>query len=270
MTFVDLALARRIDAAESSLCREIAEAARGDGEAGVWPIAGGLAVYAGPGSPCNKVIGLGLGVMPREDELARVEQAFGERGAIVRAEVATLAGGTAVWLSARGYALQGFECVLGRPLAEVVDTGPLVDIDLSTANDRAAWIDAFVTGFAHADEGSPQEDFPRAALEQAFDALCRTSGYRPYLVREAGTIVAAASLRIHGTIAQLCGSATIPAMRRRGLQTALVSRRLADARAAGCELAIVTTAPGSKSQQNMMRAGFELLYVRAILERAQR
>jgi N-acetylglutamate synthase-like GNAT family acetyltransferase len=86
-------------------------------------------------------------------------------------------------------------------------------------------------------------------------------------VREGGSIVACASLRIDGRLAQLCGTATVPAMRRRGLQTALVRHRLAAAAAAGCDLAVVTTAPGSKSQQNMARAGFELLYARAVLER---
>ena len=34
-----------------------------------------------------------------------------------------------------------------------------------------------------------------------------------------------------------------------------------------CELAVVTTAPGSRSQENMMKRGFALLYARAILVR---
>jgi hypothetical protein len=48
-------------------------------------------------------------------------------------------------------------------------------------------------------------------------------------------------------------------------QAALLHARLAHARAAGCELAAVTTQPGSKSQQNVQRLGFELIYSRAIL-----
>ena len=44
--------------------------------------------------------------------------------------------------------------------------------------------------------------------------------------------VAAASMRIDGSLAQLTGAATLPAFRRRGLQTALTLHRLADARAA--------------------------------------
>ena len=42
---------------------------------------------------------------------------------------------------------------------------------------------------------------------------------------------------------------------------------VADAALAGCDLAVVTTLPGSKSQQNVQRHGFALLYTRAILRR---
>jgi len=45
----------------------------------------------------------------------------------------------------------------------------------------------------------------------------------------------------------------------------LLVPRLADAAAADCELAVVTTQPGWKSQQNAQRRGFDLLYTRAIL-----
>jgi hypothetical protein len=55
------------------------------------------------------------------------------------------------------------------------------------------------------------------------------------------------------------------AHRRRGVQTALLSARLAGAAAAGCDIAVVTTQPGSKSQQNVQRRGFDLLYTRAVL-----
>jgi ribosomal protein S18 acetylase RimI-like enzyme len=56
-----------------------------------------------------------------------------------------------------------------------------------------------------------------------------------------------------GGIAQFTGAATAPAHRRHGVQTALLSARLADAAAAGCDIAVVTAQPGSKSQQNVQR-----------------
>ena len=75
------------------------------------------------------------------------------------------------------------------------------------------------------------------------------------------------SLRITDDVAQLTGAATAPEHRRRGVQTALLAARLADAADAGCDIAVVTTAPGSKSQQNVQRQGFHLLYTRAVLVR---
>ena len=49
------------------------------------------------------------------------------------------------------------------------------------------------------------------------------------------------------------------------MQSALLATRLADAAEAGCDIAVVTTAPGSKSQQNVQRQGFYFLYTRAVL-----
>jgi hypothetical protein len=43
------------------------------------------------------------------------------------------------------------------------------------------------------------------------------------------------------------------------LQAALLSARLADAAAAGCDVAVSVTRPGAKSQQNAQRQGFDLL-----------
>ena len=66
-------------------------------------------------------------------------------------------------------------------------------------------------------------------------------------------------------VAQLRGAATRPPFRRRGLQTAMLHLRLREAAKAGCDVAILTTEPGSKSQENGQRAGFALLYSRAVL-----
>lgn len=74
-------------------------------------------------------------------------------------------------------------------------------------------------------------------------------------------------MRVDGDVAQLSGAGTLPHARGRGVQKALVQLRLSDARRAGCTIAVVTTAPGTRSQANVMRRGFQLLYTRAILIR---
>jgi hypothetical protein len=88
--FADAALAARIDRAEARLCADIADSTRAtkpDSAPFVLPISGGLAVYVGPSSPVNKVIGLGLDVDLDVGALERLERDWGERGEPVRIEM---------------------------------------------------------------------------------------------------------------------------------------------------------------------------------------
>ena len=88
-----------------------------------------------------------------------------------------------------------------------------------------------------------------------------------YLACRDGAVAGAASLVRMDGVALLCGAATLPPHRRRGVQTALLARRLELAAQAGCDLAVVTTQPGSRSQENAQKQGFSLLYTRAVLVR---
>ena len=234
------------------------------------PVAGGLAIYAGPGVPMNKVIGLGLGEALEEAVLAEVEKEWASREEPVRVELSTLDdGAVARLLTSRGYRLLGFENVLGHALgAADVGAPPVAGLAIHhmAPDDIDLWMEVTIDGFAHADEGPlPTENPPHDVLEGIFRDMSGVAGFRRYLATVKAVAVAAASMRIDGSLAQLTGAATLPEFRRRGLQTALTLHRLADARAAGCDLAVVTTAPGSKSQENAQRRGFELLYARAIL-----
>jgi GNAT superfamily N-acetyltransferase len=143
---------------------------------------------------------------------------------------------------------------------EIAESGPAEFHD---------WLEAVVTGFAHPDDqGVPSdEEFPREVLERVMGDLAGASGFSRYLARRGGEIAGGASLRMEGGVAQLCGAATLPAHRRKGVQTALLLSRLDLARDAGCDVAVVTTQPGSKSQENVQRQGFQLLYTRAVLIR---
>ena len=108
------------------------------------------------------------------------------------------------------------------------------------------------------------EEFPREVIASA-ERDAAAAGVLPYLALRDGVIAGGASLRMTEGIAQLTGAATAPAHRRRGVQTALLLARLTDAAAAGCDIAVVTTQPGSRSQRNVQRRGFDLLYTRAVL-----
>jgi ribosomal protein S18 acetylase RimI-like enzyme len=65
----------------------------------------------------------------------------------------------------------------------------------------------------------------------------------------------------------IAGTATLPAFRRRGVQTAIAIQTMEDA-SDDVDLATATTAPGSTSQRTFERLGFRVLYTRAILVKA--
>ena len=271
--FCDPPLAARIDRAEARMCAEFAQlvGARSPGaRVTTLPLAGGLAVYAGPGAPMNKVIGVGLGDALDAGALAEVEAEWESRREPVRVELSTLDDGAAArLLTARGYRLLGFENVLGRRIdARGAVSGDVPGAEIVTIGDEdlERWIRIMLDAFAEPDAGPlPTEEHPRDELAAVFRDISRMPGVTRYLAVVGGDAAAAASVRFDGRLAQLTGAATLAPFRRRGLQTALTTRRLADAQHAGCDLAVVTTNPGSKSQQNAQRHGFELLYSRAIL-----
>ena len=275
MRFADVALAARIEGTECRLLADCAAAAarrRPDSRVFVQDIAGGVAVYTGPDSPFNKVAGLGFAGALDETRLDEVERAFAERGTPVQAEVAILGDpSVCALLTRRGYVLENFENVLGLrlPAANLPDIGTGIDVRVAHEKDHEAWLDVIVAGFASPDEqGVPShEEFAREVIDQTVGDMATASGFARYLAYRDGAAAGGASLRVCDGVAQLCGAATMPAHRRRGVQTALLAARLADAGGQGCDIAVVTTQPGSKSQQNVQRQGFELLYTRAILVR---
>lgn len=243
---------------------------RPDARVLVSPIAGGHAVFAGPGGPANKAIGVGFGASIDEAVLDAIEDEWRDRGEPMRFELATLADPSlAPLLTARGYRLTGFENVSGRPIgdADAVPALPAgVTIDEVPADDAEEWMRVTLDGFATPDGSAPNEEhYPRELLEAVMADFVATPGFTRYLLSVGGVPAGEATMRMDDGLAQLCGATTLPAFRRRGIQSTLVAWRLAAARAAGCDLAVVTTQPGSKSQANANRQGFALLYTRAIL-----
>jgi ribosomal protein S18 acetylase RimI-like enzyme len=263
--FCDVALAARIERAEARLTAESSDAARtrrGDAAGFARPFAGGVASFAEADSPFNKVIGLGFGGLPSAAELDEVERAFAGLGAPVQVELCQLAeAGAGAFFTERGYRLESFENVLGRRLD---DPGFPEDVRLCRDDELETWLSEVADAIAVADtEGLPShEDFPR---ETVVNAMRDMAGVRRYLAERGGEFAGGASFRVTDGIAQFTGAATVPAHRRRGVQTALLRARLAAATEAGGEVAVVTTQPGSKSHQNVQRQGFDLLYTRAIL-----
>ncbi len=190
----------------------------------------------------------------------------------MRVELSSLGGPeTGTLLTRRGYTLQGFENVLAISLPAPQRDIAGATVARTAEAETAQWIDVLASSFAAPDAyDGPivEEHVDRGALDALLEQTSEIDGFMAYLARRNGEVAGAGGMRIANGVAQLCGAGTLPAHRRRGVQTALLQQRLADAAHAGCDIAVVTTQPGSVSQQNVQRQGFELLYARAILVKA--
>jgi GNAT superfamily N-acetyltransferase len=270
--FCPAELAARIDRAEA---RQIIAIARGAAaidpglDSFVVPVGQGSAVFAGPSSPTNKMIGIGFGEALDPVTLDDVEARFAARGARLQAEVSVLAEPQAhAMLAARGYEPAGFEHVLGHPMGAAIGSLPVgIRVEAVAPRDLPSLCEVLVDAFAAPDVGGVGGDAipPADEIRRWFMVTMSVDGFRGYVARVDGAIAGGGSLRVDGDIAQFSGAGTLPRFRRRGVQTALYRARLADARDAGCTVGVVVTQPGSKSQQNAQREGFGLLYARQLL-----
>jgi GNAT superfamily N-acetyltransferase len=94
--------------------------------------------------------------------------------------------------------------------------------------------------------------------------LLHRAGWKLFLSYYEDQAAAVAAMHIHGKIASCALAATLPDFRRRGLQSALLQKRMDEAHVAGCELVSGQAAYASSSQHNMERAGMRIAWTRAL------
>ena len=258
----DLALARRIEAAEAAngfrVARAVAEASPGLG-AVAEPFLGGCALFGGVGSPLTHALGIGMQGPAAKAEFDRMEGFFRERGSAVLVDLCPLADvGLLEMVSSRGYRVIELNNVMIRRIVpgEPVPVREGLTVSVAGERDLDTWNRTVARGFQERDE-----------IDDSFvEMLAGTSRFgQCYLARRDEDAVAGGGMSIQDGVAYLFGDATVLAARRRGLQSALIQARMSDAAAAGCDLAMACVVPGSGSHRNYERAGFQLLFMRVNL-----
>jgi hypothetical protein len=261
MTFSDLSLSRRLERAEGHACAEYAEARRRldpDSGAGWIECAGAYAVFDGVDSPLTQSFGLGIFDELDPASLDVIERFFLDRAAPVHHEVSPLAGVAALdLLCRRNYRPIEISNVLYRSVEQPA-TGDQGHISVRVIGPEEAqlWTNISAKGWAH--EHPELMDFllQLGAISSARkQSLC-------FLAEVDGEPGAAGVLCMHDKVALFGGSATIPELRRRGLQTALLHERMRYAFNHGSDLAMMVAVPGSDSQRNAERKGFRIAYTR--------
>jgi GNAT superfamily N-acetyltransferase len=205
---------------------------------------GAFATFDGANSPCTQTFGLGLFEDLSHGTLDTMERFFLDRGAPVLHEVSPFAGVAALeLLCRRGYRPVELSSVLYGPVAQPAATSQNgVTVRVTGPEETEVWSRISARGWAHDHPELTDLLFELGAITAAREhTVC-------FLAEVDGTPGAAAVLSIHEGVALFGGSATVPELRRRGLQTALLEERMRAAVHHECDMAMMVALPGSASQ----------------------
>jgi len=261
MIFSDLSLAQRLERAEGFACAQYAvtRSKQFPYSNAEWMECGGAyAVFDGIDSPCTQTFCLGLFEELTEETLDSLERFFLRHDAPVLHEVSPFAGVAALdLLCKRSYRPNELSSVLYRAVQRLAGTTASgVTVRITGPEDAALWSRISARGWTH--EHPELMEF----LER-FGAVTAAREHTVcFLAKSDGTPGAAGVLCIHDGVALFGGSSTVPELRRRGLQTALLEERMRYASDHGCDLAMMVALPGSESQRNAERKGFQIAYTR--------
>ena len=219
------------------------------------PVGGGQLVLLGPGMYVNRALAVGHGVEITDEDLETVEALSERVGVPAEVEVSPRADPSLLEVAVgRGFQPTGFRTTLLRPVAREAPCRPNVVAVEEVCDDRglAVWQEVAAEGFGYTTPGQ------RRVSDVYTTAVHRLGETRLYIARMGSEAVGVAALTIREQVAILGGMTTLPAARRRGVQTDLIRFRLAAAARGGCDIAMVTAAPGSPSERNLLRNGFSI------------
>jgi len=259
--FADLTLSRRLERAEGNACLQFAEARRRlfpDSGAEWMECGGAYAVFDGIDSPATQTFGLGIFEELSAASLDVIERFFQDRGAQVLHEVSPLAGVAALGLlCARQYRPIEISNVMYRTVERPAVKGHAnITARVTGPEEAQLWNEISARGWTH--EHPELLDFVLHA-----GAISSAREQSPCFLAEIdGQPGAAGVLCIHDGVALFGGAATVPELRRRGLQAALLEERMRYAFDQGCDLAMMVAEAGSESQRNAERKGFRIAYTR--------
>lgn len=233
-----------------------------DDPARAMPWGAGALVAFGPGRYVNRAVGITL-VDIDDAGIEEIERFFAMSGVASSIEVAS-------WcppelldrLVRRGYAASWFRNVYAMLLDDAVPAPrPHVGVREVTARTLPQWLDLLASGNGISDPDG------RAMSDEFALAVHTVPGATDYVADVDGTPMGCGSLVRDGGLGWLGGAATVPAGRRRGVQTTLLRHRMAVAVRHGCDLVAATAVPSGDSARNLSRLGFTLAFAQVVMTR---
>lgn len=264
MILSDIELSRKLERTEGRANADFVETrARLDPDSGAeWiNVGGAYAMFDGVGSPLTQTFGLGIFEEATSENLERLEWYFKDRDADVLHEVSPMPDQSLLSLLAeRGYRPVELTAVMYQELTPGSwadhPTNPAISVRPIQDGEADLWA-------AVAAEGWSTEHESLGDFMLAFGKIAaRAAGSRPFMAEMGGRSVGAGSFAIYDDVCILSGATTIPDARRQGVQNGLLAARLAYAAEHECRLAMMCALPGSQSQKNAQRNGFDIAYTR--------
>ena len=264
MILSDIELSRRLERTEARANVDFVETrARIDPATGAeWiEVDGTYAMFDGVGSPLTQTFGLGMFEEATNENLERLEWFYKDRDATVFHEVSPLADLSLLsLLGERGYQPIELTSVMYQELRPDSwsdhPTNPAVSVRRIYEDEADLWAEV-------AAEGWSTEHESLSEFMLAFGKIAaRTAGGHPFVAELGGRRVGAGGFAIYDDVCILSGATTIPDARRQGVQNALLAARLRYAAEHECRLAMMCALPGSQSQKNAQRNGFDIAYTR--------
>lgn len=221
-------------------------------------VAGGIALFAGVQSPLSQVHGLGFERPITHDDVSAIERFYAERESHTTIDACLEAHPSLIdVLRDRDYEVVEEKHVLSRPLRDLTDlrfgNRPSFRGILLERTEDFEWAHLAARGF-YGDDDVPEW------MVVGFRAAQLAPSVTTYMAYVNGQEAAGAAMGIIDETAVLFSTSVLPAFRGRGVQQALIEARLYAAQRAGCEVAMVFTAPWSISQRNLQRWGFQHAY----------
>ncbi|AKU90942.1 acetyltransferase, GNAT family [Vulgatibacter incomptus] len=231
-------------------------------------IAGGIMSFDGVGSWANLAVGLGLDGPVEADELDRLVRFYADRGVEPRIEICPFVDESLLrGLADRGFTVRDFENLLVRDLRggalPQADGGPdrleIARVDPSNEAQVRTFIDVSTSGFR------PEGEALAEPLLSLTRGMVSSPSNRCFLALYEGEPAGGGAVGVSGSIGALFGTSVLPRYRRRGIQRALILRRLQQARDEGCTHAVIASKPGIATERNATRVGFFLAYTKVLL-----
>lgn len=241
------AVLRRLERAQATQNDRLTQASGGQSH----PLGGGFVHFRGEGHPLNQALGL---IDPiTEAELSEAEMQLGQGGHPVVLEVSPGAD-AALWemLGRRGYRVSQFQQQWMRPVAGPLPSVAPFDIRQAHPDDERMFSQLLGAAF------SEIEDW--AGFDPPFSTPLDVTGITGWIAFVDGVPAGGAVLGLVDGVALLSGDGVLPQFRGRGLQKALIVRRLQEALAGGCDLASASTLPLTHSQRAYEACGFRAGY----------